>query len=228
MEVAEPKRQIITTLVWDYCRTIGKEEAVNLELRNRNEVRPEEKLRLFEMGGANLGTSMKIGGILGNGSQDEIRCLGNYGRCLGTILALEKDLKVSVNMTLDLSHKVNTNALPYALLWAKARSEKTERSIQHLAKEKDRVQQRVDSSPNIRIDGDKARIKRRQTLLEQLVLLFYSPYEPGVRQGYIVQPSVMKRQLRLFLPEVPVVFETASPILIYEIPEGTSFSLSRY
>lgn len=136
IEVDKPRYRIITSLVWDYCKTIGEEEAENLKLRKRNDVRPEEKLRLLEMGGVNLEIPTKIGGILGNGSEDEIRLLGSYGRCLGTILALEEDLKASLNMTLDLSEKVKRNALPYALLWAKARSAKIEESLQRLTEER--------------------------------------------------------------------------------------------
>ena len=124
MEVSESKRQTITKLIWDYWKRLARAETMNLELRKRNDVKPEEKLRVFRMEGINLETSMKIGATLGNGSRDEIRQLGNYGRYLGTILELRKDLNVSFNLTLELAEKIRRGTLPYVLLLARDRSKK--------------------------------------------------------------------------------------------------------
>lgn len=135
MDVPESSRRIITRLVWHYWRTIARAETKNLELTKRNNVRPEEKLRVFEMRGSNLETTMKIGAILGNGSEDEIRHLGGYGRYLSTIIELEKDLKVSMNMTLELCRKVQRNSLPYNLLWAKYQSKRMDEHLKRVAEE---------------------------------------------------------------------------------------------
>ncbi|MDH5794927.1 MAG: polyprenyl synthetase family protein, partial [Candidatus Bathyarchaeota archaeon] len=82
MEIDRGKRRVLNRLVWNYCRTMGKAETLNLELRKRRDVRPEEKLKVFEMEAMNLATSMKIGSILGEGSKNEIEHLGKYGWCL--------------------------------------------------------------------------------------------------------------------------------------------------
>ncbi|MDH5795339.1 MAG: hypothetical protein OEZ24_04450, partial [Candidatus Bathyarchaeota archaeon] len=50
-------------------------------------------------------------------------------------LELAKDFKVCLNLTLELSHKVKMNALPYMLLWAEARSDRIEQHLQGLTNE---------------------------------------------------------------------------------------------
>jgi geranylgeranyl pyrophosphate synthase len=121
MTVDEAKRQLITRLVWNYWRKLAQAETANLELRTRGGVRPEQKLKVIEMHAVNLRTLSKIGALLGNGSEDEMEHLGNYGKCLYTILELRKDFNVSVNLTLELAEKIRSRALPYALLWARNR-----------------------------------------------------------------------------------------------------------
>jgi len=124
MKINETKRQIITKLVWNYWEKLAKAEATNLELRRRDDIPPEEKLRVIEMQAVSTRTSPKIGALLGNGSKDEMKHLGNYGKYLGTILDLKKDFDVSINLTFELAEKIRSGALPYTLLWAKNRSKK--------------------------------------------------------------------------------------------------------
>lgn len=124
MKVDETKRQTINKIVWNYWKMLAKAETTNLELRRRGDVKPEEKLKVREMHAVGLETSLKIGAVLGGGSEDEIKHLGNYGRYLGTILELRKDFDVSVNLTLELAEKIRSGALPYTLLWAKNHSKK--------------------------------------------------------------------------------------------------------
>jgi geranylgeranyl pyrophosphate synthase len=110
-------------LVWNYWSGLAEAETKNLEMRGRSNVKSEEKINVFEMEGIGIETLLKIGAVLGNGSEIEIEHLGNYGRILGTILEIIKDFKVSVNLTLELSEKIGKDALPYTLLWAKDRSQ---------------------------------------------------------------------------------------------------------
>jgi len=124
MKLNETKRQAVTELVWNYWGKLARAEATNLELRRRSDVKPEEKLKVFEMEGVGVETMLKVGAVLGNGSEDEVKHLGNYGRYLGTILELRKDFNVAINLTLELAEKIRSGALPYTLLWAKNRSKK--------------------------------------------------------------------------------------------------------
>jgi len=133
MKVDETKRQTITKLVWNYwVKLLAKAEVKNLELRRRIDAEPQEKLKVIKTQSVNLETSMKIGAVLGNGSEDEIEHLGKYGIYLGTILELRKDFNASVNLTLELAEKIRNDALPYTLLWAKNRSEKIKEYLSNL------------------------------------------------------------------------------------------------
>jgi geranylgeranyl pyrophosphate synthase len=126
MKTDERKRQIIAELVWNYCKTMAESEAANLGLRRRSDAKPEEKLRVIEMEAVSLETLSKIGAVLGDGSQDEVEHLGNYGRHLYTLLELKKDFKTSINLTLELAKKIKDRSLTYTLLWAKNHSPKME------------------------------------------------------------------------------------------------------
>lgn len=129
MTVDEAKRKLITKLVWNYWEKLAQAETANLELRTRGDVKPEEKIKVIEMQAVNLETLSKIGALLGNGSEDEMKHLGKYGTYLYTILELRKDFNVSVNLTLELAEKIKTRALPYTLMWARDRCERIRKNL---------------------------------------------------------------------------------------------------
>jgi geranylgeranyl pyrophosphate synthase len=133
MDVDRMKRQTITKLFWNFCTKIAKAETVNLRLRRQRNVSPRKKLWVIKMQAANLETCLRIGAVLGDAAEDEVRHLGKYGLYLGTILELQKDFTVSINLTLELAEKIKCGAFPYSLLWAKKRSEKIREQIENLA-----------------------------------------------------------------------------------------------
>jgi len=133
MEVDKIKRQTVTKLFWDFWTKIAKAETVNLRLRRQGNVSSRKKLWVIKMQAANLETCLKIGAVLGKGSEDEVKHLGKYGLYLGAILELWKDFHVSINLTLELAEKIRSGALPYSLLWARKRSEKIRKKLEDLA-----------------------------------------------------------------------------------------------
>jgi len=133
MDVDKIKRQTVTKLFWDFWTKIAKAETVNLRLRRQGNVSSRKKLWVIKMQATNLETCLKVGAVLGNGSEDEVKHLGDYGLCLGTILELWKDFHISINLTLELAAKVRSCALPYSLLWARKRSEKIRKKLEDLA-----------------------------------------------------------------------------------------------
>jgi len=133
MDVDKIKRQTVTKLFWDFWTKIAKAETVNLRLRRQKDVSSRKKLWVIKRQGANLETCLKVGAVLGNGSEDEVKHLGDYGLYLGTILELWKDFQVSINLTLELAEKIRSGALSYSLLWARKRSEKIRKKLEDLA-----------------------------------------------------------------------------------------------
>jgi len=139
MELDRAKRQTITKLFWNLWGRIAKAETVNLMLRNQGNVSPRKRSWVIRMHATDLETCLKIGAILGNGSENEVKHLGKYGLYLGIILELWKDFHSSINLTLELAEKIKSGALPYSLLWARKRSEKIRKKLEDLA-QKDTIE----------------------------------------------------------------------------------------
>jgi len=139
MELDRAKRQTITKLFWNLWGRIAKAETVNLMLRNQGNVSPRKRSWVIRMHATDLETCLKIGAILGNGSENEVKHLGKYGLHLGIILELWKDLHASFNLTLELAEKIKSGALPYSLMWAREHSEKIRKKLEDLA-QKDTIE----------------------------------------------------------------------------------------
>jgi len=114
---------------------MAKAETANIQLRGQENVPSRKKLWVIKTEAAgDVETCLKIGAILGNGSKEEVKHLGRYGKYLGIILELWKDLHVSFNLTLELAEKIRSGALPYSLMWAKEHSEKIRKKLEDLGK----------------------------------------------------------------------------------------------
>jgi geranylgeranyl pyrophosphate synthase len=132
LDVEKEKHKIITKLFWDFLVKMANAETVNLRLRRQNKSSAKEKYWKIKTEAADLETCLRVGAILGNGSESEVKHLGRYGLCLGMILELWKDFHVSVNLTLELGEKIRKGALPYSLLWAIERSEKIRQKLEKI------------------------------------------------------------------------------------------------
>ncbi len=133
MDVDKSKRQTVTDLVWILWAKMAQAETVNLQLRSQKISSARSKLWVIKQEAVDLETCLKIGAILGDGSDDEIRHLARYGRNLGIILELHKDFLGSINLTLELTERIGSGALPYSILWAKEHSEKLCGKLEDLA-----------------------------------------------------------------------------------------------
>ncbi len=134
MPVNRKKHQTVATLIWELCARMAKAETINLRIRNQGSISSRKKFSVIKMEATDLETCLKIGAVLGNGSEEEVKHLGKYGLYLGIILELWKDFHVSVNWTLELDEKIGSGALPYLLLWASERSEKLQKKLEGLVK----------------------------------------------------------------------------------------------
>jgi geranylgeranyl diphosphate synthase type II len=133
MDADKAKRQAVTKLFWDLATRMTHAETVSLRLRSWKNFSPRKKFWKIKTEAADLETCLRIGAVIGNGSENEVKHLGKYGLCLGIILELWKDFHVSVNLTLELAEKLRSGALPYSLLWARERSEKIQKKLDNLA-----------------------------------------------------------------------------------------------
>jgi geranylgeranyl pyrophosphate synthase len=132
MNMDKVKLQTVTKLFWNLWTKVARAETINLKLRSQKNLSLRKKLWKIKMEASDLETCLKIGAIIGEGTENEIQHLGRYGLFLGMILELQKDFHVSVNLTLELAEKIRSGALPYSLLWASERSEKIRRKLDSL------------------------------------------------------------------------------------------------
>ncbi len=132
MDMEKTKRQTITRLVWRLWTQMARAETVVARLRSKKRFSHEKKMWKIKMEAIDLETCLRIGAIIGKGSENEIHHLGKYGFYLGVIVALRNDFRVSVNLTLELTEKIRSGRLPYSLLWACDQSEKLQRKTEKL------------------------------------------------------------------------------------------------
>ena len=96
---------------------LGDAEALELKLRMRQDVKPEEYLCVVQKKAADLEGLMRIGAIIGNGSEEEIEFLGRYGRILGMLSILRDDF-IDMNYFEEIAHRITYECLPIPILYA--------------------------------------------------------------------------------------------------------------
>ncbi len=132
INMEKAKRQTISELVWRLWTQMTRVEIITSELISKKKFSYKKKMWKIKMEAVDTETCLRIGAIIGNGSEDEIYRLGKYGFYIGVILALWNDFRVSVNFTLELAERIRSGRLPYSLLWACSRSEKLRRKTEKL------------------------------------------------------------------------------------------------
>lgn len=133
MKAEKIERQTVNKLVWDLCVKMAQAEIANRSLKRQKNASSIKKLAIIKSEASDMEICLRIGAILGGGSNDEVNHLGRYGLSLGIILELWKDFLVSINFTLELAEKIKNAKLPYSLLWAREHSEKIRKKLEELA-----------------------------------------------------------------------------------------------
>jgi len=129
MDIDYHRRRKIDKLLWNLLSKMARAETVEMKLRSKLNSSSKDKFWKIKTEAADLDTCMKIGAILGRGSENEILHLGKYGLCLGKITELWKDFHVSINLTLELKQKIIDKALPFAVMWASEHADNLKREL---------------------------------------------------------------------------------------------------
>jgi geranylgeranyl pyrophosphate synthase len=127
------RKEEINELIWNYWATMAKAETRDLAAR-ANTYNASQKFSKIKEEAVNIRTALKIGAVLGNGSSNDIEELETYGNNLAVMLELLKDLKVSLNLTLELEEKLQSGQLSLLLFMAKEESREIQAKIQLLEK----------------------------------------------------------------------------------------------
>lgn len=132
LNLEKTKKEKISNLIWHLLAVMAKVEMRTLKKRNSETYSSQIKLWKIKTESIDPETCMKIGAIIGNGSEFEITSLGKYGSNLGEILGIINDFRVSTNLTLELANKIKQKTLPYSLLLAIERSKFLKKNLEIL------------------------------------------------------------------------------------------------
>jgi len=113
----EKKLEIVRTIKKLYFE-LGDAEAMELRFRARTDVKPEDYLKVIRKKAGDVEAYMKVGAMVGGGSEEQVRALGEYGRLLGMMIILRDDLEDFLDFEVMLPLRVKNESLPLPVLYA--------------------------------------------------------------------------------------------------------------
>jgi geranylgeranyl pyrophosphate synthase len=122
----EKRREILETFK-KLLFEVGNAHALELNLKEKFDVAPEECLRIISMKAASFEADMRIGAIVGGGTMKEISILTRYGRILGILATLREEF-VDTFAIEELNQRVASEYLPLPVLYA-MQNEKAKESV---------------------------------------------------------------------------------------------------
>jgi len=96
---------------------LGDAEALALQFRGRTDVTPEDYLRVVRKKAADIEAYTRISAILGDGSEEEIEALGEYGRLLGMLVILRADIIDMFDLE-ETIHRIKREHLSLVIVYA--------------------------------------------------------------------------------------------------------------
>jgi len=113
----EKKLEIVRAIKELYFE-LGDAEAMELKFRARTDVKPEDYIKVMRKKAGDVEAYMKVGAMLGRGSEKQVKALGEYGRLLGMMILLRDDLQDLLDFDVELPLRVREESLPLPLLYA--------------------------------------------------------------------------------------------------------------
>jgi len=111
------KKKTILNLVKGAFFEIGNAEAEETSLKGRLHINPEKYLAIMKRKAAIAEMTAQVGGILGDGSPEEIEALGEYGRVLGILGNIRHEF-ADVFDSEELKNRIKNECLPLPVLYA--------------------------------------------------------------------------------------------------------------
>jgi len=118
LDIPHERKLTIVRLIKDLYFEMGDGEVLELKFRARPDVKPEEYLYVVRKKAADIDLCMRVGAILGGGSEEQVNSLGEYGRLLGTIVFLRDDFEDILDVDMGLNMRIKNESFPLPLLYA--------------------------------------------------------------------------------------------------------------
>jgi len=155
----EKRREVLETLKKSLFE-VGNAHALELSLKGRFDVAPEECLRVLRMKAASFEADMSLGAIIGGGTIKEIAVLTRYGRILGILATLREEF-VDVFEIEELNQRIVSEYLPVPVLYA-MQNKDTKKKVQKMFAGRKIKRKDVDELVNLIFKAtDVIRLKKR-------------------------------------------------------------------
>jgi geranylgeranyl pyrophosphate synthase len=96
---------------------VGNAHALEVGLKERKNIAPNDYLKITEMKAASIEADMHLGALFGGGKDAEVEVLARVGRILGILATLRDDL-IDVFDIEELRQRISVQDLPLPLLFA--------------------------------------------------------------------------------------------------------------
>jgi geranylgeranyl diphosphate synthase type I len=96
---------------------IGNAHVLELDFKGKMDISPDEYMRILRMKAASVEADMRIGAIIGGGTDRQIEALTEYGRILGLLATLREEF-VDIFEIQELRQRVKNECLPIPILYA--------------------------------------------------------------------------------------------------------------
>ncbi|MDH5754183.1 MAG: polyprenyl synthetase family protein [Candidatus Bathyarchaeota archaeon] len=170
----EKMREILETLKRSLFE-IGSAHALELNLRGKMDTAPEDYMQILKMKAASVEANMRIGAIVGGGTNNEIEVLTKYGRILGILATLREDF-IDVFEIQELRQRIQNECLPIPILYA-LQNEKSRR-IQKILLKKRMTDEDADKLLDIVFETKEVKkLKRKMKILIRNALRLISKIE---------------------------------------------------
>jgi len=115
--VPAKKIAVISDIIKRTFFELGDAEALAFQFRGRTDVTPEDYLYIVRKKAADIEAYARISAILGDGSEEEIEALGEYGRLLGILGILRADM-IDMFDPKETIHRIKKEHLSIVILYA--------------------------------------------------------------------------------------------------------------
>ncbi len=115
--IPEEQRDRILLLLQKAILEIGRAEALETRMRAMGDASPEAYFKIIDLKSVVPEMNMKIGAILGNGSEENIEKLGHFGRIFGTVSTVTEEF-MDMEEHQELRNRLLNKCLPLPYLFA--------------------------------------------------------------------------------------------------------------
>jgi len=96
---------------------LGSAHALERRLKGKMSIAPDEYMQILEVKAASVEADMRLGAIVGKGTDVEVDALTKYGRIIGTLAVLREEF-IDLFEVEELSHRIHKECLPIPLLYS--------------------------------------------------------------------------------------------------------------